>query len=55
MGFHIPIKNEVLDIYGQDYSLAYFQQNLWYSPNFVRKKIVDLLIYEDLDGYVSYG
>ena len=55
LGFHIPLKKETSSVYGDDFSLNYFQNTLKFDLNFVRRKISEMQLIEDKEGYVSFG
>jgi len=55
LGFHVPLRDEKDDIYTENFNLSYFMSNLRFDPNFVRRKIADMKIYEDQSGYISFG
>lgn len=55
LGFHIPLKKEKSNVYGDDFSLNYFHTTLKFDLNFVRRKIAEMQLIEDKQGFISFG
>jgi hypothetical protein len=55
LGFHIPVKKERPEVYGAEFSVAYFQNTLKFDLNYVRRKVSEMKLIEDRQGYISFG
>lgn len=55
LGFHIPLRKESPDVYGSEFSVKYFQSSLKFELSYVRRKVSEMRLIEDRNGYISFG